>query len=264
MNVAAIQLNIIWENKRANYDRVRELLQEHTIQHGSLIVLPEMFSTGFSMNVQNISERSDRETEIFLSELAIDYQSYVLGGVVTSTADGRGRNEAVVFDTQGSEVIRYCKLHPFSFAGEDKHYIAGDWIQSFKWHDFTISPFICYDLRFPEAFRAAVGRGTTLFVVIANWPQTRQEHWQILLHARAIENQAYVIGVNRCGSDPNNSYSGGSMILDPSGKTLAMATEEETVIQATLDYGLLADFRARFPALADRRGDLNVYPAVPQ
>ncbi len=257
MIVAGVQLDIIWEDKRANFDRVRCLLEKYPVQHGSLIVLPEMFSTGFSLNVENVAEKSDHETDSFLSGLAAEYQCYVLGGVATRSSEGMGRNEAVVFDTMGTEVTRYCKLHPFSFAGENDHYIPGNRIQTFGWKDFTISPFICYDLRFPEAFRVAVGRGASLFAVIANWPQVRQRHWEILLQARAIENQAYVIGVNRCGSDPKNSYAGGSMVVDPLGKPLAIGHEQETVIQATLDYGLLVDYRSRFPALTDRREDLN-------
>ena len=256
MIVAGVQLDILWEDKRANYHRVRTLLEEQSIPPGSMIVLPEMFSTGFSMDVGSISEKSDRETEVFLSGLAAEYQCHVLGGIVSNTAEGLGRNEAVIFNAKGAEVSRYCKLHPFSFAGENDYYVPGDRIQTFGWQDFTVSPLICYDLRFPEAFRIAVGLGTTLFIVIANWPQVRQEHWEILLQARAIENQAYVIGVNRCGSDPKNSYSGHSMILDPSGKPLAMAGTQEAVILAPLDYGLLVDYRTRFPALADRRKDL--------
>jgi predicted amidohydrolase len=258
--VVGIQLDISWKNKQANYDKVRTLLEGQSILPGSLIVLPEMFASGFSLDVEDISEGRDRQTEGFLSALAMEYGSFVVGGVVTQTVEGLGRNEAIVFDAEGTEVTRYCKLHPFSFAGEHNYYTPGNHIQVFQWQAFTVSPFICYDLRFPEAFRGAVGLGTTLFVVIANWPQVRQAHWETLLQARAIENQAYLIGVNRCGSDPHHSYSGGSLILDPTGKPLATAGAQETVIQANLEIGLLEEYRTRFPALADRRKDLNPDP----
>ncbi len=258
MNVVGVQFNIIWEDKRANYNKVRMLLENQSIEPGSLIILPEMFSTGFSMEVESISEKSNHETQLFLSRLAVGKQCHVLGGLVTATSKGLGRNEAVVFDAKGMEVSRYTKLHPFSFAAENDYYVPGDQVRIFSWNNFTVSPFICYDLRFPEAFRVAVELGTTVFIVIANWPEVRQEHWEVLLRARAIENQAYVVGVNRCGSDPNNSYSGQSMILDPLGKPLAMAGSQEIVIQAKLDYGILMDYRAHFPALSDRRKDLLI------
>jgi omega-amidase len=191
-----------------------------------------------------------------LSRLAKESQCYVLSGLATTTAEGCVRNEAVVFDTKGTEMIRYNNYHPFSLDGENDYYIPGNRIPALKCQEFTVSPFICDDLRFPEAFRVAVGRGTKLFVVIAKWPRSRHGHWEILLQACAIENQALVIGVNRCGSDPNHSYSGGSMILDPSGNSLALSGYKEAVIQAILDYSLLVDYRARFPALSDQREDL--------
>lgn len=256
MKLVGIQLDIIWENKQANFEKVRRLLDKEAINPGSLIVLPEMFSTGFSMNVDSISEKAEKETQSFIASLAEEYHCHVLGGVVTRSADGRGRNEAVVYDAGGTEVCRYCKIHPFSYAGENSYYNPGNRIQSFMWHDFKVSPLICYDLRFPEVFRAAVGCAVTLFVVIANWPSVRLSHWETLLKARAIENQAYVIGVNRCGTDPNVNYSGHSMILDPSGNPLTMVAEQEMVIQASVNYDSLADYRSRFPALADRRKDL--------
>jgi predicted amidohydrolase len=120
----------------------------------------------------------------------------------------------------------------------------------------VVSPFICYDLRFPEAFRGAVRRGARAFVVIANWPAERHEHWDLLLRARAIENQAFVVGVNRCGSDPRHAYAGGSMIVDPQGGILARAGGEECVISADLDAASLMEYRERFPALGDMHGDL--------
>ncbi|HKG80277.1 MAG TPA: nitrilase-related carbon-nitrogen hydrolase, partial [Pyrinomonadaceae bacterium] len=117
--------------------------------------------------------------------------------------------------------------------------------------EFTVSPFICYDLRFPEIFRAAVFQGAQLFVVIANWPASRVRHWITLLKARAIENQAYVMGVNRCGNDPKLSYSGHSMIIDPRGEVLADASEVEGVISAEIDAEALAQYRREFPFLND-------------
>ena len=120
---------------------------------------------------------------------------------------------------------------------------------------FRVSMFVCYDLRFPEDFRTGVRRGATLFIVVANWPASRERHWRVLLEARAVENQAYVVGVNRCGADPNVAYAGGSVVFDPRGGLVAEAADQACLLTAELDPGLLADYRAGFPALRDMRDD---------
>ena len=251
MHVAGVQLDIAWENKRANHDRVRTLVAG--VPKGALIVLPEMFSTGFSMNVPGIAEGEARETETFLASLAREREAYVLGGVVTARTDGKGLNQALVLDPQGKELVRYTKIHPFSFAGETNHYAQGTGVLLFPLGGFTVAPFVCYDLRFPEIFRNAVRRGAQLFTVIANWPAPREAHWVALLKARAIENQAYVVGVNRCGKDPKLAYSGRSLIVDPKGEVLADAGNSEGVIAADLDVAPLLEYRKTFPALDDMK-----------
>lgn len=255
MKVFGVQLDIQWEDKTANYERVRSLLQSATPPPGSLLVLPEMFATGFSMNVADIAESEGEcsQTERFLAALARETSCYVLGGVIKPHGDGRGRNEAPVFGPDGKLLARYCKMHPFTFGGEHKHYAAGDEIALFEWQGFQAAPFICYDLRFPEIFRAATKRGANLLCVIANWPVPREAHWRALLRARAIENQAYVIGINRCGDDPKLHYSGHSQIIDPRGEILADGGNEEGVISAELNLLELETYRREFPALADIR-----------
>jgi predicted amidohydrolase len=178
-----------------------------------------------------------------------------LGGLVRQDPDGRGRNEAVAFSPEGELLARYSKIHPFTFGGESEHYARGETICSFRWHDLEVTPFICYDLRFPEIFRAAVKRGAHLFAVIANWPAKRENHWMTLLRARAIENQAYVAGVNRCGADPKLLYSGRSLIIDPRGETLADAGSEEAMISAEVDLEKLLAWRTEFPVLQDMHWD---------
>lgn len=257
MKIIGVQYDIVWEDKPANFDVVRRLLDTARIEPGSLIVLPEMFATGFSLDVDVISERDRREAETFLADQARRHGAYVMGGVVTQGDDGRGRNEAVVFDPAGQEHARYAKLHPFSLGGEADHYHAGDRIVTFPCGEFVVAPFVCYDLRFPEPFRIAVKRGVTLFVVIANWPASREAHWTALLVARAIENQAYVIGVNRCGTDPNLAYAGGSMIVSPRGEVIGQAESDRCAIQATLDIKRLTTYRHNFPALRDIRPEYH-------
>jgi omega-amidase len=255
MEVWGCQLDIVWEEKEVNFARVRALLERAPIPAGSLLVLPEMFATGFSMRVDSIAEGPIGETADFLAQTARQYRISIVGGVVTKNPDGRGRNEAVVFDPQGAEIARYCKMHPFSYGGETRHYTSGDRPVCFPCHGFAVAPFICYDLRFPEVFRSATVAGAQLLIVIANWPEARAAHWRTLLQARAIENQAYVVGVNRCGSDPKLRYSGDSLILDPRGAILADAGSTEGPIHATLDLSTLLTYRQEFPALQDIHRD---------
>jgi predicted amidohydrolase len=255
MNIVAVQPDIAWEDKEANYRTVEQMLAGDTIEPDSLIVLPEMFATGFSMQVDQIAEGESSPTEAFLDNLARRYRSTIIGGLVRRASDGRGLNEAVVVGPGGERLTRYAKLHPFSFAGETEHYAPGGFIALFQWGDFTVAPFICYDLRFPEIFREAVQRGADLFAVIACWPNLRERHWMALLRARAIENQAWVVGVNRCGSDPKLTYSGHSQIIDPKGNVIVDADMEQKLIQAMPDHAALVEYRREFPVLEDIRAE---------
>lgn len=255
MQVVCCQLDIVWENKPANHAKVRALLDRAAAPRGSLVVLPEMFATGFSMDVKTVTDTGSRETYDFLAKTAPDYGVFLVAGIVQTAGDTRGRNECVVFSPDGENVAHYCKIHPFSYAGETNHYVSGEKLTLFKWHDVTVAPFICYDLRFPEIFRAAVLQGAQMFTVIANWPASRVHHWITLLKARAIENQAYVAGVNRCGDDPKLAYSGHSMIIDPRGNVIADAGEEEGVISAEIDAQALGQYRREFPFLNDIHTD---------
>ena len=147
---------------------------------------------------------------------------------------------------------RYAKIHPFSFAGEHERYAAGDKHVTVPIDDLNVSVFICYDLRFADEFWA-LAEQTDLYVVPANWPQPRHEHWSVLLKARAIENQAYVLGVNRVGPAKDLPHAGGSALIDPMGRTLIEGAADQAVLVAEADPAVVADVRAKFPFLADRR-----------
>ncbi|MDB6155387.1 MAG: Nitrilase/cyanide hydratase and apolipoprotein N-acyltransferase [Chthoniobacteraceae bacterium] len=251
MHVVALQLDIVWEEKAANFSQVRALLEKQPPRPGSLIVLPEMFSTGFSLNLAVTKQTPEREDEQFLSALAVDYASFVIGGVVSPGTGEKGANEAVAYSPDGALIARYRKIHPFSLGGEAGVHEAGSQIVTFKWGRFTVAPFVCYDLRFPEIFRDASRQGADLFIVMALWPVKRQQHWLTLLQARAIENQACVIGVNRTGNDPLYSYAGRSVAINCHGIITADAGEQERVLTATLDPEATAAWRRDFPALRD-------------
>jgi len=252
LHVAACQLDSAWEDKGESCRRAERLLERARPPRGALVVLPEMFSTGFSMDVGATAEGSERTAEKFLAESARRLGACVLGGVVTREAPGSlAANQAVAFDADGAELARYAKIHPFSYAGEDRRFARGSGVVTFPWCGFVVAPFVCYDLRFPEVFRAAALSGATLLVVIANWPAPREAHWLALLSARAIENQAYVVGVNRCGRDPHVEYSGRSRIVDPRGRVIAEGGTDECVVSAELDLDALLAYRREFPVLAD-------------
>ena len=260
MKLFCCQTDIVWENKPANHTRVRKLLDQARPPRDSMVLLPEMFATGFSMNVAGIHEDQPGESETFLARTARELGVYLTGGVVSLTQDGRGRNESVLFSPQGSEVARYAKMQPFTLGGEASSYVAGDRIVTFPWQGIAVAPFICYDLRFPELFRAATQQGAQLFTVIANWPATRIHHWVALLQARAIENQAYVAGVNRCGADPRYTYSGRTLIVSPRGDILADAGDGEKVISANIDLAGLLAYRKELPFLRDIRPEFQMSP----
>jgi predicted amidohydrolase len=252
MNVIAVQHDIAWENRRENYDRVNALLKDTCVSAGSLVVLPETFAVGFTMDAA-AAEEPGGETEAFLSSLARDHEACVVGGTLTRHGGGKPRNEAVAFGPDGELLARYAKMHPFSFANETDHREPGDAVVTFEWGGMVVAPHVCYDLRFPELFRETVKLGAQVFAVIANWPAPRADHWTTLLKARAIENQAYVVGVNRCGRDAENEYAGGSAVYGPRGELLVDAGEGEGVAAAELDREELVSYRASFPALDDMR-----------
>lgn len=253
MKIYCVQHDIAWENRLANFTRVEALLVNARPEPGSLVLLPEMFASGFSMNVAAVREGRERATEKFLATTAEKLGIYLLGGLVTTKTNGKGSNQSVVFTPEGKELARYTKMQPFTLGGESDKYDAGRASLLFDWQGFRVAPFICYDLRFPEHFRAATKRGAQFITVIANWPVGRIQHWVTLLQARAIENQAYVAGVNRCGTDPKLTYNGRSLIVSPKGEILADAGNDESVISAEVSLDELKSFRRDLPFLADMR-----------
>jgi predicted amidohydrolase len=253
MRIIGVELAIVWESKLTNCDAVRKTLERARPPKESLIVLTEMFATGYSMNAGSTAEPVRGETELFLSGIARKHASFLIAGTATKAKTGKGRNEAIMFDTQGREIARYCKRHPFACAGEDKYYEAGRDIVVSPLNGFMVAPFICYDLRFPEDFRSAVRGGANCFVVIANWPEVRQNHWPILLRARAIENQSYVVGVNRRGMDPKNRYPGLSTVIDPLGNIVAEADANDGLLVADIEADMVVAIRQQFPFSADMR-----------
>jgi predicted amidohydrolase len=259
VRVAAIQHDIAWENATATRERLRPAIAQAVAGGARLVVLSEMFATGFSMHPERIAEERGGPNEQFLADSATRNGIWLIGSVaqwVRSTAGERlAGNIAIVAGPEGQRHY-YQKIHPFSYSGEHKRYEAGRDFLTVTIDDLRVSVFICYDLRFADEFWA-LANDTDLYVVPANWPEPRREHWRTLLRARAIENQAYVVGCNRIGAVGSLNHVGDSVIVDPLGRVLAEASMTETVLIADVTAAEVAKVRAEFPFLADRRGPAN-------
>lgn len=255
MKAALLQLNSIWEVPQENYVRAAELIGIAADQGSDIAVLPEMFPTGTSSNTGLTAEAANGPTETFLAEAARRHSLNIIAGYALRSAAGGGaaRNVAAVFDRQGGLVARYAKLHPFSLAFEHRHYEPGQACVRFELEGAAFGVFICYDLRFPEAFRS-IAAGVQAIFVLANWPRSRIEHWDILLRARAIENQCFIVGVNRTGYDGNGLYySGCSQIIDPWGTVVCRGSEREHVVLGEFDPREADRYRAKYAFLKDMK-----------
>lgn len=252
MRVAAIQSEIVWEDPEANFAGLRPWIAAAAGAGARLVALPEMFACGFSMDTGRIREAPGGRSTEFLVESARAHGVWVCGSVPELPAgEERPYNTLVIAGPEG-QVHRYRKIHPFTFAGEHLHYAAGTEHLTLTIEGARVTFFICYDLRFADELWACA-TATDAYVIVANWPTRRRHHWSTLLRARAIENQAYVIGVNRVGVGNGLEYSGDSAIIDPWGEVLATAAGDATMLLADVDPARVANARAKLPVLPDRR-----------
>lgn len=257
MRAHLVQPDTAWEDKRENHRRVAALLANAAVAAGDLIVLPEMFDTGFSFNIEKTHD-ADAFTLNFLIDLAKRHRATIQGARTIIGPDKRGRNRATIVGPDGTVLAEYDKVHPFSYGRESEFFSGGDRVVTYTWthspgHSATICPAICYDLRFPELFRRGLRAGAELFAIGANWPAPRAPHRRALLIARAIENQAFVLGVNRAGNDPASAYAGGTMAVGPKGDVLAEMDDQQGVLSLDLDLSDLRRWRDTFPAWRDIR-----------
>lgn len=252
MHVVLGQLDIAWEDPEANIRRVGDALRSLRPRHGSWVILPEMWATGFSMDASRTCGEAARLATEAQRGWAMEFSGRVLGGIA-SQVEGKPMNRIVGHDASGREWLAFAKLHGFSPANEPAIYAPGSGVVVCDADDCRVAPFLCYDLRFPEVFREASALGADLMVVAANWPARRDRHWRALLVARAIENQAWVVGVNRAGADPHATYAGRSLVVDPTGVVRADLGEGERWLGLDIDITEAARWRAEFPAWKDRR-----------
>ena len=253
MIAAGLQLDIAWEQPAENFRRAEALVSEAVARDAQLLVLPELFATGFSMRADAMAAHA-AEVRAFLADIATRYGAWVIGGYAEPGAE-RPANACGVFAPNGDEVLHYRKIHPFSLAREPEHYEAGEDLHTLEIEGIRVTPLICYDLRFPELFRAAAA-ATDLYVVIANWPTRRAHAWRTLLAARAIDDQAWVLGVNRVGDAEGHPHRGDTTLLDPWGQVVATLADEPGVVTGEVGAAVVREARERFSFLDDRRPEV--------
>jgi predicted amidohydrolase len=257
VNISLVQLNIAWEEQVSNYKRVEALLENACPLPGSIVALPELFSTGYTMRSKVFEEQlSSGATMEFLKTLARRYEVFILGTLILSASDNQlPTNSAIVVSPQGEILSRYDKTHLLPVSGEPQAYTPGAALTSFQTDGMSFGVLICYDLRFPELFRIFYDQVVDGIFVVANWPALRQLHWETLIRARAIENQCYVFAVNRVGSDPSSTYQGGTSVISPTGEILSVSYKEE-VVSCSIDPMLAKEAGRQFPISASRNFSL--------
>ena len=246
MKITLLQRDIVWADPQANMTRNDSIFQS---DGGSdLYIFPEMFSTGFCTVPEGIAEPLPSATLGWMKDKAAR-NSCAIAGSVAVQEDGKYFNRFYFVHPDGT-VDQYDKRHLFTYGGEHLRFTAGSERTVVVYKGWRILLEICYDLRFPVWSR---NRGDyDMIIYVASWPKPRTEAWRQLLRARAIENQCYVAGVNRCGSDPSCEYEGGTAVIDPYGKTVAECPDSmESRISADISMDLLEDFRKKFPVLED-------------
>jgi predicted amidohydrolase len=255
MRISLLQTDIIWNNPESNIEKYNLLLNQVKEHKSDLYIFPEMFTTGFSFLSGLEAKDAEELSSKFLEDSASLYNTYIAASMPeVATLQDKPKNTLKLYGPNG-KVGSYSKIHLFSYSGEDKKYQSGDKAFTSIINNCKVTFFICYDLRFPNFF-SALAKDSDLFVVVANWPETRQLHWESLLKARAIENQVYVAGVNRVGAGGSLNYIGGSQLISPKGETLIHLGSAPNSMCYDLDLNLLKDYRRDFPVLNDRRNEL--------
>lgn len=253
MRIALVSLDQAWEKKDINLAACRSFVQRAKAQNVELVIFPEMTLTAFSMNIQGTAE--DEQTSQTVESFRVIAQAFqvaIICGVVFKDGD-KATNNALMIDRAGVSKARYSKIHPFTFAGEDKVFNGGSQISFGEIDSMTIGLTICYDLRFPEVY-SALGKKCGLIVNIANWPVRRVDHWNVLLKARAIENQLFVVGVNRTGVDGKGlEYEKSSQLINPNGELVSPILSEGLMDIYEIDSALISQFKQVFSTTQDRK-----------
>ena len=256
MIIGIAQIDIAWEDSKENMKKIERFIKEASENKAELMLFPEMALTGFTVDIDKLFLPEEKIIN-WLKKAAINNRINI-GLGFAAKADKKGMNKYVIVSKEGEVLVKYTKIHPFSYGGENDKYYSGNEICVCKINQFKVSPFICYDLRFPEIFQIA-SKEANIITVAASWPKAREEHWITLLKARAIENQCYVIGINRVGSGGGLQYNGASIFVSPNGEILNDISSEETLILKDIELNKIKEVKDKFDIKKDRREELYMY-----
>lgn len=257
LHVALGQMDVVLGQPQTNLDTVKTLAATAANQGVDMLVLPELWSTGYDL--EHAAQYATPVNQGIFAETAVlahRHRLHIIGSCLSTIGEGQFGNTAVFHTPTGQLLGVYHKVHLFRLMDEDQYLTAGDHltVANTPWGIMGLA--ICYDLRFPEIFRAYALSGAKIIILPAEWPYPRLAHWQTLLRARAIENQLYVIACNRVGTSKNSTFFGHSCIIDPWGEVVAEAGETEELITAEIDLTKVDEIRAKIPVFADRRPQL--------
>ncbi|MCP1124951.1 carbon-nitrogen family hydrolase [Bacillus sp. 3103sda1] len=257
MKIACIQMDITFGNVEKNIEHAEKKINEAMKEKPDVIVLPELWTTGYDLErLPEIADPDGKYTKQLLSKWGKQNCVNIVGGSIAKQTEKGVTNTMYISNRSGEIVAEYSKVHLFQLMDEHKYLIAGNETGHFLLEDIPCAGTICYDIRFPEWIRVHAAHGSTVLFVVAEWPLVRLAHWRLLLQARAIENQCYVVACNRAGRDPNNVFAGHSLIIDPWGEVVNEADETEMILYGTLDVKKISEVRKGIPVFFDRRPEL--------
>ena len=260
MKVGCIQLNVRFGKVEENYTRAEQLIREAAAKGAEIIVLPEMWNTGYALqDLAVLADENGTRTKEFLQRLALELHVHIVGGSVSIKSGDKFYNTMYTVNNNGEHVGEYSKAHLFRLMDEHLYLDAGEAMNNFKLGDLDAAGVICYDIRFPEWLRVHALNGAKVLFVPAQWPTERIDHWKTILQARAIENQCFIVAVNRTARNPQN-YNGQSMVIEPWGDVLWVGEADEELAVIDVDFDKVDEVRSRIPVYADRRP--NLYQAV--
>lgn len=256
MKLGCIQLQVAFGDVEKNFSRVEEFIREAANKGAEIVILPEMWNTSYALEkLEGLADIDGERTKAFLSQLAKELHVHIVGGSVATKKGDKFYNTMLVYNNEGELVGEYDKAHLFRLMDEHLHLSSGNTQNNFKLGDLDAAGVICYDIRFPEWLRLHALNGAKVLFVSAQWPTARIDHWKTLLQARAIENQCFVVAVNRISRNKDN-FNGQSMVIEPWGEILWTGGEDEELAIVDVDFTKVDEVRTRIPVYDDRRPEL--------
>lgn len=249
-----IQFDVIYGKPTENVKRVEKWMPGAVETGAEIILLPELWTTGYDLTrLDEIADKEAQSSTSLLRDLAKKWNVTIIGGSIAEQCKDGVRNTMLVIDQNGELIHKYSKLHLFQLMDEHLYLEEGKDEAGFELDGEHAAGFICYDIRFPEWMRKSAVKGAKVMFVVAEWPAPRIDHWRVLLQARAIENQCYVVACNRVGADPKNEFGGMSLVVDPWGEIVAEGGSGEEIVTARVDFDLVDEVRGRIPVFRDRK-----------